>query len=421
MNKLDKKMVFITPVIPGEFGARTRVVFNYLKSLSEDFGYEISLIIINNNAEDYVSPPFINKLYLFCQPNKFIQIILIIFYSLIFRKAPMQTYLFWSPFLDIKIKKIILNINPNIVVCELIRTALYGVNLNINNMLDMADMFSRRYEQQLNYISEFSNITGQYEKYYPQFIRQIINSKHIKYFLLRNEYSLTKNFEKNITNYYNIVTLVSKVEVRILRNISKKKNIYWLANGVNFAHESGHAQYQTLGHDNIISFIGVLDMPHNELAVLYFIDEIFPLVLEKKPDAIFQVIGRNPSKRIIERGNKNINIIGYVEDIDNYIKKSTITVVPLKIGTGVKTKIFESLKFGIPVVATSIGGEGLIKELYDYIDIHDHPSKFADACVRLLNDNNSIDFPVDYIYKLIKKNYSWDSIGSHFDKLISSL
>ena len=416
-RKYKKKLVVISTIIPSDYGARPKVVLNYLKILSEKYDYNISLIIINNHIQCFDTPFFLDGVYFFNQPHKLIQITQILINSLILRKSPMQSYLFWSPFLNKKIKNLVTKLNPDIVFCELIRTALFGININFPNILDMADLLSRRYGQQLKNISDYSNITGQYEKTYPKFIRKIINSAKIKYFILNMEYQLTRDFENNVVKYFNLTTLVSTHEVKMLIKTSNNNKIQWLPNGIDIKNEFFPSDKI---NNKIISFIGILDNPHNEFGVLYFIDEIFPLVLEKVPDAIFQVIGRNPSNKIISRKQKNIIITGYVENLNDYIDKSTITVVPLKIGSGVKTKIFDSIKFGVPVVATSLGAEGVINELSEYIYVHDDANEFAQECARLLLDNVYLKKDIRAKgFEIIKNNYSWESIGAKLQMLIS--
>ena len=413
-----KNLVFISTVIPSDYGARSKVVFNYLKSLSNTYKYKITLILISNDTKGFKKPPFIETLYLVRQPNKISQFALILFNSLIIKKAPMQTYFYWSPLLNKKIKKLITTIDPDIVVCELIRTALYGVNLNIPKILDMADLLSRRYGQQLNNISNHSNIAGQYEKSFPKYIRKIINMNKIKYFILNTEFQLTRNFEKNIVKYFNKTTLVSINEVEMLKSDSKKENIYWLPNGVDI--DEKHQKLDNYNSKNI-SFIGVLDNPHNEDGVLYFIDKIFPLIVKEIPDAVFQVIGRNPTNSILSREKNNIVITGFVENIDYWIKKSSITVIPLLIGSGVKTKIFESLKFGIPVVSTSLGAEGIVQELKKFIIVKDDVNEFAESCIQLLNNSVDIKELQDKSNNIITNYYSWEKVGLRFHSIIDQV
>ena len=413
-----KNLVFISTVIPSDYGARSKVVFNYLKSLSNTYKYKITLILISNDTKGFKKPPFIETLYLVRQPNKISQFALILFNSLIIKKAPMQTYFYWSPLLNKKIKKLITTIDPDIVVCELIRTALYGINLNIPKILDMADLLSRRYGQQLNNISNHSNIAGQYEKSFPKYIRKIINMNKIKYFILNTEFQLTRNFEKNIVKYFNKTTLVSINEVEMLKSDSKKENIYWLPNGVDI--DEKHQKLDNYNSKNI-SFIGVLDNPHNEDGVLYFIDKIFPLIVKEIPDAVFQVIGRNPTNSILSREKNNIVITGFVENIDYWIKKSSITVIPLLIGSGVKTKIFESLKFGIPVVSTSLGAEGIVQELKKFIIVKDDVNEFAESCIQLLNNSVDIKELQDKSNNIITNYYSWEKVGLRFHSIIDQV
>src|ERR1035441_6459550 len=67
-----------------------------------------------------------------------------------------------------------------------------------------------------------------------------------------------------------------------------------------------------------------------------------------------------------------------------YLWGSKISIVPIRIGSGTRLKIYECMAAGVPVVSTTVGAEGLSYEDGADIVIADDPAGFADACVRLL-------------------------------------
>ena len=83
----------------------------------------------------------------------------------------------------------------------------------------------------------------------------------------------------------------------------------------------------------------------NEDSVLYFAEEILPLIKKEIPSLKFFIVGSNTSKKIqrLNGGNNGIEITGRVEDIRSYIDKSSAYIVPLRIGSGTRIKILEAL------------------------------------------------------------------------------
>jgi sugar transferase (PEP-CTERM/EpsH1 system associated) len=155
--------------------------------------------------------------------------------------------------------------------------------------------------------------------------------------------------------------------------------------GVDVAQFSSHAVTPERNH---IAFVGSMDWQPNEDAVVHFVEAILPRLRERRPEAIFTIVGRNPSLRLRALAGKDERIIvtGRVPDVRPYIGSAAATVVPLRIGGGTRLKILESMAMGRPVVSTTIGAEGLNLANGDGLVIADDPVSFAAATARLLAD-----------------------------------
>ncbi len=108
-----------------------------------------------------------------------------------------------------------------------------------------------------------------------------------------------------------------------------------------------------------ILFWGAMSRIENEDALCFFINDILPAVLQKYPDARLYVVGADPSKKIRDKSSPNVTVTGFVNDPLEYFKKCQIAIAPLRMGAGIKIKVLEYLEAGLPVVATSIGAEGI--------------------------------------------------------------
>jgi glycosyltransferase involved in cell wall biosynthesis len=110
-----------------------------------------------------------------------------------------------------------------------------------------------------------------------------------------------------------------------------------------------------------ILFIGLMSWKPNRDGFWWFYKEIFPGVLERFPQVKLTVIGANPSLKVkrVAREDKNLEVLGYVQEIEKFVKKTSVFIVPIRSGGGVKVKILTALSFGLPVVSTRIGAEGI--------------------------------------------------------------
>ena len=104
-----------------------------------------------------------------------------------------------------------------------------------------------------------------------------------------------------------------------------------------------------------------MDIPHNSSAMFYFCEHIWPEVNKRVPNVKFYIVGKNPTKEIMQLEQKYPNIIvtGEVDDVEQIVSDSALMIAPLLFGTGIKTKIIEAMSWGVPVVTNLIGSEGI--------------------------------------------------------------
>jgi GT2 family glycosyltransferase len=130
-------------------------------------------------------------------------------------------------------------------------------------------------------------------------------------------------------------------------------------------------------------FIGNLAHRPNEDAVLFFMREIYPLVLKLLPNVRLDIIGDYASAAVSAYNSEKVRIPGYVPDVEPYLRGRRVFIAPLRFGAGVKGKVGEAMAHGIPVVTTTIGAEGFGLTHGLDVMIGDEPQAFADAIQQL--------------------------------------
>ena len=135
-----------------------------------------------------------------------------------------------------------------------------------------------------------------------------------------------------------------------------------------------------------VTFIGGLHYPPNAQGVCWFAQQVFPQVLAAAPDAILTVIGKQPPALLKRLGLpvQNLALPGFVTDVRPYLAESAAFVVPLHAGGGMRVKILDAWRWGVPLVSTTVGAEGIHLQPGQNILLADTPAAFAQATVRLL-------------------------------------
>ncbi|BBO67066.1 hypothetical protein DSCA_09960 [Desulfosarcina alkanivorans] len=129
----------------------------------------------------------------------------------------------------------------------------------------------------------------------------------------------------------------------------------------------------------VVLFTGHLSHPPNVDAVLFFLQEIWPLVHQQCPQAIFQVVGMIPAKLIVEaiQSNPQCELHENVPDIRPYFWDAAVYVVPMRYGGGVRQKFFEAWSMRVPVVCTTMAAEGTGAKNGTHCWLEDTPADFA--------------------------------------------
>lgn len=137
-----------------------------------------------------------------------------------------------------------------------------------------------------------------------------------------------------------------------------------------------------------VTFIGGLHYPPNAQGIGWFAQQVFPLVLQAVPNAILTVIGKQPPVHLQRLGipAQNLAISGFVADVRPYLAESAALIVPLHAGGGMRVKILDGWRWGVPLVSTTVGAEGIRHQPGQTILIADTPAAFAQAVMRLLQE-----------------------------------
>jgi polysaccharide biosynthesis protein PslH len=134
--------------------------------------------------------------------------------------------------------------------------------------------------------------------------------------------------------------------------------------------------------------LGALDWEPNLQGLNWFLTSVWPIVLQKIPSATFHIAGNNPPKHLQSDAVMNCTVHGRVPDAEVFAKSHGIAIVPLLAGSGVRIKMIMNASWGIPMVSTTIGAEGLFNEINQGVLLADSAEDFAHALIELLNSRD---------------------------------
>ena len=416
-----KKVLFITTrlVYPVNDGRKV-VIYNYCKGLSENYNCEVRLFSIIDEYENVNQPEFINKVYSVNPPQNIEKIRNLLLKSILLRKWPFQVSLYYSKEAKKKLYNVINEYKPDIIITDMARTAEYLRDLDkedINKILDMDDILSKRYRRQVEAGTMGIDAVGAYSKKLPRLLRGIIGNKKIAEFILKKEANLLYKYEIEISKHYKSIIFVSPIEAEEFNNVLGENKCIDITIGVDYDYFSKVSIKEK--EENCIAFLGNMYVAHNKDAVSNFIKNIFPLILKEIPECKFRVVGRcsEEYKRNIML-NKNVEVTGEVEDIREWIQKSTVLVAPLTYGSGIKTKILETMAMGVPVVTNNIGTEGMNIKNDINIIVRENNDDFANEIKRLLKDDNYREKISQEGSKYVRENHQWSEILKRFQDIL---
>ena len=207
----------------------------------------------------------------------------------------------------------------------------------------------------------------------------------VKKAVWRNQYHKMETFERDVFKRFDGIVAVSGRDGEAIRRRYAVRRIHVIGTGVDLQ----FLNYVPPGDAGTVVFTGAMDWMANIDGIEYLMEEIWPDISQRAPQARMVVVGRNPPGALVRRAEAtrpDWHFTGYVDDVRSYVQGASVYVIPLRVGGGTRIKAFEAMAMGTPVVSTDLGVEGLgLESGRHYLEGND-PERFAGAVGRLLKD-----------------------------------
>lgn len=227
------------------------------------------------------------------------------------------------------------------------------------------------------------------------------------------------NWEKATCNSASHVVAVSALDQQVMRERFGVRSISAIGTGVDLDY---FAAPQTRAQQFDLVFVGSMDWMPNVDGIEWFLSDVLPLIKAAKPEVRLAIVGRNPPASITAKSDdKTVTVTGTVPDVRPFLWQSGISIVPLRVGGGTRLKIFEAMAAGTPVIATTIGAEGLPVQHGRTIQIADSAQDFAAECLHLLNDPKQAAQISASALDLVRANFSWARVTLDFEDVLQAV
>jgi|SRR5579862_657026 len=234
------------------------------------------------------------------------------------------------------------------------------------------------------------------------------------------EWWLIERAERMYARQADAVWTVSDTDWKAFATFTNTEKISVIPTGVDteyFHPAQGEEQ------SNCLVFTGSMDWLANEDAMIHFVKAILPLIRQQIPDVSLWIVGRAPTRQIqdLPSHHRNVYVTGTVNDVRPYMKKAAVYIVPLRVGSGTRLKIFEAMAMAKAVVSTPTGAEGLPVTHGKDILLHASDESFSEAVIGLLRDGDHRKRLGSAARKLVESGYSWTAATTILEEALTRL
>jgi polysaccharide biosynthesis protein PslH len=196
-------------------------------------------------------------------------------------------------------------------------------------------------------------------------------------------------YEKQLARSFDETIFVSEAEMRRFLEIAPElaDRVTWMSNGVDWQRFDPAGVYPDPYPPDIrrIVFTGAMDYAPNIDAVVWFAEQVLPLLRQRRDQVRFWIVGSNPAERVQALAGPDVTVTGRVADTRPWIRHADVVVAPLRIARGIQNKVLEGMAMGRAVVATPQAREGIDADHAHELLLSDSEQGFAQRISEVLD------------------------------------
>ena len=229
---------------------------------------------------------------------------------------------------------------------------------------------------------------------------------------------LLRRYEKTYCNKFSAIVATTEEDKTQLREFNSQSEMMVIPNGVDLV--MFPSRISNPGGHRLV-FIGAMDNLANIDSVCFFCNEVLPEIQKQYPDTTFDIVGSRPVAEVLALKEKpGVNVTGKVPSMAEYLHQSTVCVVSMRTGFGIKNKTLEAMAAGIPVVGSDRGLEGLAVD-GENVELKalraNKPQEYVNAISKLF-ENPQLRAELSHnARKLVETEFTWESAGRRYEQV----
>ena len=388
------KIFVLLPRIPYplEKGDKLRA-FNQLKQLAKH--NEIVLCALNDSPKVSEQDAF-RALQPYCQSISFIKInkaqILLGLMRAFVKGLPMQCGYFYNRKAARKIDALITKHKPDMLYCQLLRTAEYIRHKDIPKAIDYQDIFSYGMKRRADIASCVT--------------RPVFNL----------EYRRLRRYEAAVFDDFGVKSIISEPD-RALFPHDHREEILIVPNGV----DHDYFKPQPCAKQYDLVFTGNMSYPPNVNAVEYLANEIMPIVWATRPETTLYIAGATPDPRVKRAASERIIVSGWLDDIRTAYAQSRVFIAPMRIGTGLQNKLLEAMSMRLPAITSPLANASLGAKPDEEILVGSDANEMAQHIITLLTDTEKAEQIAQAGFDFTNRVYDWGKATERLEEAMRNL
>jgi sugar transferase (PEP-CTERM/EpsH1 system associated) len=223
----------------------------------------------------------------------------------------------------------------------------------------------------------------------------------------RTEAKRLRKIEAGQADHIDHITVVSNRERDTYNSsVGKNEHLHVIGNGVDLDYFSPLADCDL----PTIAFIGVLNYRPNVDGMVWFVEHVMPLLLERLPDAKLRIIGRHPTQRVLGlNSHAGVEVVGSVPDVREYLRDAAAIIAPLRIARGVQNKVLEAMACQRAVIVSPEAADGVHAQDGRHLLVADSPKQWAQRIDHVLTNAPLRQRLAKEARAQVELRYNWNS------------
>lgn len=428
-----KKAILISNKFPfpANDGKKT-VLVGFLHYLTDRFGNDNVTYVVIGKQDQASMPAMPCKTIWISPPRRLSQVWHLLTNIVNPRGKSLQESITFSAAIQTKLDRLVRETTPALLLFDTLRIGQYFESktyTGCQRILYMDDLFYLRFRRMLDVSATQGaalDVTGTFSAFLPRFAQAFLRIGFLRDTFLRIEINRVERRELSSPALYDRCLLINPNEVELLKTRSRNNNVYPVKPVLALNPCPRPRNYQ--GAPVFLMF-GSLRHPVYRASVIHFLNVAMKETVRSLPSAKIIIIGDGADSEVEGLCNlyrDNIELAGFVENIDSLFSSACALLVPLLTAGGLKLKTLTALYYGLPIIATDNGVDGIpLQDTLDFIRENDitrfpiHMRKLCDVQFnKTLSENTSKAFVGNYAKERVYEEYD-DLFGINHGKLFT--